>query len=409
MQALHKPQLDWLDQQQAAMEGQLKQWCLINTGTENITGLEELRLLIAEAFSQLDCSIEHLDSAPIKELADAGEVRNVPVGKCLHIRKQSDATAKKAIIQRVMLVGHMDTVFAYDHHFQDLTPLENNKLQGPGTADMKGGILVMLYALKAFMQSPLADQLEWQVFLNADEETGSRGSDKYLREFAQKADYGLVYEPTMPDASLAGARKGSGNFSILVKGLAAHAGRAFHEGKNAIAGLCELFDQLHQLNTTRDSITLNLGRIQGGGALNVVPDTATGHFNIRTETVEDQIWFAKLIQEKLDSMNNQANACKFELHGGFTRPPKPMNEATQKLCNLVKDCGHKLGLTIGFKATGGCCDGNNLSSAGLPCVDTLGVRGANIHSDKEFICLDSLTERAKLSYLILTEIAKGAL
>ena len=299
----------------------------------------------------------------------------------------------------------MDTVFPLESDFQILTPLANRCLQGPGVTDMKGGILVILKALQAFEQSANAEHLSWEVFLNADEETGSKGSMPGLLEAAQVADVGLGYEPCMPHGAFAGKRKGSANYSILVKGKAAHAGREFNKGRNAITALSRLLNTLDELNQTRESITLNVAQVHGGGPLNVVPDTAVGRFNIRVESLDDQDWFTLLIAKLIQEANTQ-DGLIFELHGGFTRPPKIIDDKTQLLCNIIQKCGSSLGIDIQFEATGGCCDGNNLAAAGVPTIDTLGVRGANIHSSNQFIWLESLSERAKLSFLILTELSQ---
>ena len=392
--------LNWLDSQQSTMESMLHEWCSINTGTENVEGLNTLRPLIIDAFKALNAQVEVLEPALVEEVTNQGQVRQVPVGHNLRISKIREGKPK------VMMIGHMDTVFDKDHEFQMLTHLDEDRLQGPGVTDMKGGILVMLHALKAFEQSELANELSWEVFLNSDEETGSRGSMPEIIASAKQSDIGLGYEPCMPHGALAGQRKGSANYAVSVKGRAAHAGREFHKGRNAVAALCRFLNMLDDLNDVRNTITLNVAQIQGGGALNVVPPQAVGRFNIRVESLEDQQWFEDYIEQAIN-ISNQQDGLSFEPFGGFTRPPKIIDEKTQRLCDLVQSCGQELGIDITYEPTGGCCDGNNLVAAGLPTVDTLGVRGANIHSSDEFIWIKSLSERAKLSYLILRAFAQN--
>lgn len=397
---MEKDILNWIQTQQAPMETTLHQWCALNTGTENIQGLDTFRALVIESFKSLNVKIDEVLPADVHEITDNGEPRQVPVGKSLRIQNIRSGMPK------ILLVGHMDTVFPIDSAFQQLTPLADRALQGPGVTDMKGGILVILKALEAFEQSPLANQLSWEVFLNADEETGSRGSMPALLESASTANIGLGYEPCMPNAALAGQRKGSANYAVHVIGMAAHAGREFNKGRNALTALCRFCNTLDQLNKTRDTITLNIARIHGGGPLNVVPDTAVGRFNIRIESKADQVWFEGYLAQVI-AEENQQDGFKFELSGGFTRPPKLINTQTQKLYDLVQECGRALGLEIQYQATGGCCDGNNLAAAGVPTIDTLGVHGANIHSHQEFIWLDSLSQRAQLSFLILSRLAQS--
>ena len=391
--------LEWIDSQQPVMEETLKKWALINTGTENTKGLAEYAAQVQIAFQQLQCTVELVEPTAVQELTDSGEARQVPVGQCL--RFFTDRPAKR----KVLLAGHMDTVFPVDHPFQTLTPLPHRCLQGPGVTDMKGGILVLLYALIAFEKTPLAQELNWEVFLNADEETGSRGSMPALLKSAKTANFGLAYEPCMPHGAFAGARKGSANFGILVKGKAAHAGRELDKGRNAITALSRFLLKLEALNISQPGIGVNIARIHGGGPLNVVPNQAVGHFNIRVKTHDQQAWLEDYLTESLADANAQ-DGFSFELFGGFTRPPKIIDPPTQQLCELVQRCGQRLGLTITFEATGGCCDGNNIAALGVPTIDTLGVKGAHIHSSQEFIELESLSERAKLSFLILTELAQ---
>jgi glutamate carboxypeptidase len=301
----------------------------------------------------------------------------------------------------------MDTVYGVDHPFQ-ATKLSTETLNGPGVADLKGGLAVMLVALEALERSPWKDKIGWRVFLNTDEEIGSIGSDPLLQQAAKEAHLGLVYEPALADGTLAGERKGSGNFTIVVRGRAAHAGRNPEEGRNAIVAAAELTQGLFALNGQRPDFTVNPGRIEGGGPLNVVPDLAILRFNVRTQSTEDEVWFFNEV-DGLISLIHSRDGFRAERHGFFTRAPKPMHPRNRAAFDMVQQCGRELGLDIGIKPSGGCCDGNNLWKHGLPNVDTLGVRGAHIHSDQEIVYLSSFTERAKLSALLLMRLARGDL
>lgn len=264
----------------------------------------------------------------------------------------------------------------------------------------------MLHALMALERSPWAENLGWQVLLNPDEEIGSVASDPLLKAAAQGKMLGLVYEPALADGTLAGARKGSGNFTLVVRGRAAHAGRNPEEGRNAIVALADITQRVFALNGQREGLTLNPAKLEGGGALNVVPDLAILRFNIRTREAADEAWVLGELHKLVDEWANK-DGYHAELHGHFTRKPKPMAPAVKAVFDLVQQCGAELGLTIGIKPSGGCCDGNNLWHHGLPNVDTLGVRGANIHSAEEVAYLDSFAERAQLSALILMKLARG--
>lgn len=373
----------------------LLRWSSINSGTRNLDGLNTMAKELEQQFAPISDQFNALPLPDVEVLTDRGEVIQNGHGKMLSFKRRADAPLQ------VLLLGHMDTVFEQSHAFQQPVWLDNNTLNGPGVADMKGGLLVIYLALKAFELHPLSQKLGWHVAVNPDEETGSLASRFFIAEFAQKAHLGLVYEPALADGTLAGDRKGSGNFSIRVRGKSAHAGREFHLGKNAIAALCEIFYRLQQLNSEENSgITLNLGRVSGGGAVNIVPDMAVGHFNVRCENPEQQGY----IQSQIDQIISDVNAREgFDVHlfGGFNREPKVANTKTLKLRQWLSEVGSELDIAVYFKPTGGCCDGNNLNAAGLANIDTLGVRGGNIHTDQEFVLIDSIAERAKLSFLLL--------
>jgi glutamate carboxypeptidase len=392
--------LDWVASQGDAMIALTERWSAINSGSYNIEGLRRMRADLAEAFAPLGGEAEIIALTPITQINAAGVAVSVPMAEALSLKKRPDMPIQ------ILLVGHMDTVYGPDHPFQKPVKLSDNILNGPGVADLKGGLAVMLHALMALERSPWAKNIGWQVLLNPDEEIGSIASDPLLKIAAKGKMVGLVYEPSLADGTMAGARKGSGNFTIVVRGRAAHAGRNPQDGRNAIVALAEITQAVFALNGARDGVTINPGKIEGGGALNVVPDLAILRFNIRTRVVEDEAWVMDELNKLVDKLSNR-DGYRAEIYGHFTRRPKPMAPAVQAVFDLVQLCGRELGLTIGVKPSGGCCDGNNLWHHGLPNVDTLGVRGANIHSDQEVVHLDSFVERAQLSALVLMKLAKG--
>lgn len=394
----YQPYLDWIATQQPAMVKLVQDWAEINSGSYHLAGLERMREALAKAFSPLGAAVETLPLAPITQINSQGEAVSIPMAAALRLTKRPEAPVQ------VLLVAHMDTVYGVDHAFQTTKMLSEGVMNGPGVADLKGGIVVMLHALLALEQSPFASGIGWQILFNSDEEIGSVASDPLLKQAVIGKHVGLVYEPALADGTLAGARKGSGNFSLTVRGRAAHAGRNPEDGRNAIVAVAEFTQALFALNGQREGVTINPGKIEGGGALNVVPDLAILRFNIRTLQVSDEAW----VRAQLDRLIADLHAregYQAELHGHFTRQPKPMAPEIQAVFTLVQECGALLGLNIGVKPSGGCCDGNNLWKYGLPNVDTLGVRGASIHSAQEIVYLDSLTERAQLSGLLLMRLA----
>lgn len=381
---------------------QLHEFCEINSGTNNIIGLVQMNQALSCAFSPIADHMQTHPFPPLSLMSLQGELTIQPVGDALFIQKRPE------LKRRILLSGHMDTVYGETHPFQQLKYINDNCINGPGVTDMKGGLIVMLHALMHFEKQPFATQLGWDVLINADEETGSLGSSTLLDTIAPKYQAALVYEPAMNTAGLmAKNRKGSGKLTIVASGRAAHAGRAFEEGRNAICYLAEVITKVDALNGRRDGVTINIGLISGGSALNVVPDKAVAKLDVRISQKEDEHW----VREQLDAIFQQMKRKDYllQLFGSFDRPVKRVNTKTRQLFKRIVTVGDELGLTIAWQDSGGCCDGNNLSQHELPVIDTLGVRGGDIHSSNEFILLDSLTERASLSALLLSDLAQGGL
>ena len=379
-----------------AMLAQVESWCAVNSGSRNLPGLAETAKLLAAAFAPLG-EVHFRAPADATQMLASGEVADLRHGENLHLIVRPQAPT------RILLTGHYDTVFAADHSFQSLRWLEPGVLNGPGVADMKGGIAVMLAALTALESSPHASALGYEVILNADEEVSSPGSTPLLVEAAHRVDAGLTFEPALPDGTLAGARPGSGNFSVHIMGRAAHAGREPEKGRNAIIAAADLALRLAAL--IAPDLKVNAAKIDGGGPNNIVPDTAILRFNMRPETPEAQARALQSIDAAIASIA-AAHDISAHRHGSFARPPKPLDENQLRLFNLVKSVGADLGIGIGWRNAGGVCDGNNLAATGLAVVDTLGVRGGAIHSANEFLIVESLEERAKLAALHLMRLAQ---
>ncbi|RVU30697.1 hydrolase [Neptunomonas marina] len=398
MNADFAPWLDWIDSQQDTMLARTIALAEINSGSLNYAGVNAVGKQLIEYAAKLEGHVEVLPVAPYEFVNASGDVEQTPLGDAVRITKRPEAPLQ------IFFCGHMDTVFPIDHPFQTMTWLDDNTLNGPGVADLKGGLMIMVTALEALERSPWADQIGWEILFNPDEEIGSPGSAQLIADAATRVDLGMIYEPCMPDGTLAGARKGSGNFSLVVRGKAAHAGREHHLGRNAIRAMADFIAALDDLNGQREGVTINPGFIEGGGAVNIVPDLCLSRFNIRLERPEDEQWCLDNIASILNEINGR-DGISAELHGGFGRKPKVLTPANQKLFELAKSCGAELGMTIEWKPTGGCCDGNNLAAAGIPNIDTLGVQGGKIHSSDEYMLVDSLSQRARLSALMLMRLA----
>ncbi|KTC93054.1 MULTISPECIES: hydrolase [Legionella] len=399
-----KEVLLFLTPRKQTMVEQLHQLCEINSGSENLQGLALMHHTLQEVFTPLADQVETLQLPSITTMNMTGEISIQQCGDALFIRKRPE------LKRRILLSGHMDTVYGINHPFQTLTYINDNQINGPGVADMKGGLLVILHALSAFEETKQTKNLGWDVLINADEEIGSPASSTLFDEFANLYQAALVYEPAMTTSGiLAKNRRGSGKFTLVATGKSAHVGRDFTASNNAICYLAEVITAIHGLNQDSHSqgVTINVGKIAGGDAINMVPDKAVAKLDIRVSKTEDEHWVREQLNKILNSMKREGYS--LTIHGHFGRPVKRVCPATERLFSRIQKLGKELGLSIDWQDSGGCCDGNNLARHGLPVLDTLGVRGGHIHSANEFILLDSLVERSALTALLLMDLAAGGL
>lgn len=404
--SIKTPEDEAICQRIAALEAEMQartfEWAEINTGSWNRAGLDTLAPKLVEAFGVLDASIDSISTEPFEKISDSGAIDAFETGPVIRISARPEAPTQ------VIMSGHYDTVFP-PHTFTAIKDLGNGSFNGPGLADMKGGLSVMLGALQAFESGPLKDRLGYQIVMTPDEETGNFASAPFLTEAAQSgAMIGMTYEPCMDTGAMSGGRKGSAVFDIVLHGRSAHAGRAKEEGRSAIEAAAAMVVALEGLNGQRDGVTFNVGAIDGGGAVNIVPDLAVVRFGARAPDADAAAW-ATLQVENLLNAAKAKDGISGHMHGGFYRPPKPRNAAQQQLFDAVAETGKAIGLELEFVDTGGVCEGNNIFAAGVPNVDTLGVMGGRIHSDEEYVVMSSFVERAQLSGLLLNRIADGRL
>ncbi len=366
---------------------QLISWANINSGSENLQGLAAMSVALRTAFHSLGAPIEQVRLPPRKKVDSKGHIIELPNADALHISKHPKAGVK------VLFAGHMDTVFDANSPFQK-AERHGDRLIGPGVADMKGGLLVMLKVLEQLEQSPLAGKIGWEVIINPDEEIGSSGSAHLFEEAAKRNQVGLLFEPTFDDGSLVSARKGSANYTIVAYGRSAHAGRDFSQGRNAISALARLIIEADQLTDLKKGLTVNFGQIEGGTAANIVPDLALAKLNVRAAEVKDLIGFKEKLQ--LIAHDHQHDGVHFVIHELISRAPKPFDAKHQQLYAKLQAAAKELNLNLTWKPSGGVCDGNILAAAGLPTIDTLGVIGGQLHTHDEFMLINSLEEKIGL-------------
>ncbi|MBA3958514.1 MAG: hydrolase [Parachlamydiaceae bacterium] len=395
---VYQPYLQSIEAQQDSMVQMLSIWSAINSGSHNILGLSRMVETLASAFNVLGGNSEIIPLKPRTRIDSLGNLIEEPCGAALRITKRLDAPIT------VLLGGHMDTVYPTDSSFQHTTRINDNTMRGPGVTDMKGGLIVMLKALEALEASPFAKNIGWEVLINPDEELGSPSSEFLWVAAAKRHTCGLLFEPAFGDGSLVNARKGSANFTVVAKGRAAHAGRDFHQGRNAIAAIAHFIVAAEQISDAHTGITLNIGHIEGGGPVNIVPDLAICRFNIRTMNPDDLEEIRQKLHNIIEQIHTQ-EGISLTLHEQTFRAPKLFDEKHQQLFSAFETCAYALGSKLQSKPSGGACDGNILAAEGLTTIDTLGVIGGNIHTSEEYILLNSLSQRTQLTAYFLMKLA----
>jgi glutamate carboxypeptidase len=368
----------------------LTRWCDQNSGSDHFAGLAAMLDLLEASFSRLP-------GARVERVALPGTP-----ARALRVHVRPGAST------RVLLSGHYDTVYGQADAFQRCERLAPDRLRGPGTADMKGGLLTLLTALEAFEQTPHAHQIGYEVLLNPDEEIGSFGAAPLFTAAAARCAFGLVFEPARPDGTLVHSRKGTGNFTITSHGRTGHAASPAGTSRNAIVALSEYLVGASRLPAEIPGVMLNVGNIRGGGpATNVVPDLASAQLDVRVTRLSDREPVLARLHE-LAAPINAREGHRIEVTGSFNRPPMERTAAADAIFAEWQSCGQALGLTpLSWVHTGGASDANNLSAAGLPCLDGLGPIGDLLHSPNEWVLLPSIAQRAQIAALFLHRLASG--
>ena len=366
----------------------LTKWCNQNSGSDNLVGLAVMLELLHDAFAKLP-------GAKAERVALAGTP-----ARALRVRVRPAAPVQ------LFLSGHYDTVYHAAHPFQSCELTAPDRLRGPGTADMKGGLVVLLAALQAFEKTPDAAKVGYEILLGPDEETGSQGSAPLLEAAAKHFRLGLIFEPARANGDLVKSRKGTGIFTLTCHGRAAHAGRDPAAGRNAILALCGLLPQVDALGRELPGVMVNIGTIRGGGTANIVPDFAEAVINARVTSPGDDLRFLQRLHE-LSAPLHARDGYRLEIGGGFNRAPKMETPFETAVFADWRKCGQEFGLDLNWQHVGGGSDGNILAAAGLPNLDGLGCVGDHLHSAEEFCHLPSLVTRAQTAALFLHRIAAG--
>jgi glutamate carboxypeptidase len=288
--------------------------------------------------------------------------------------------------ERVLLLGHTDTVWATGEVAKRPFRIEDGRATGPGVFDMKAGILLMWMALQISRNKPVT------VLLVSDEEVGSNSSRDLIESEASGCRAVLVLEPSLPGGVLKTTRKGVGRFTVKAIGRAAHAGIDPERGVNAIEEISLQVLKLQRMTDVALGTTVTVGVVQGGTRSNVVPAEAAAEIDVRITSVQE----AERISTMLKSLSPELPGARLEIRGAINRPPMERNADTTRLFETARLVAAELGLDLHEGATGGASDGNFTAALGIPTLDGLGAVGGGAHAVDEWVDIHSLPIRAAL-------------
>ncbi len=294
---------------------------------------------------------------------------------------------------RILLIGHMDTVFPAGEAARRLFHVADGRANGPGVLDMKSGLLVGLATARLLRaEAPWA---ELTLLCTSDEEVGSPTSHDLIAHLASQADAALVLEPCARIETVTVARKGVGIFRLEVTGLSAHAGVEPEKGRNAAIELAHRVIAVHALNGTIPGVTLNVGVMQGGERPNIVAERAYAQIDVRAADPEGLAAIEAALQGVAGSAPTIAGTTT-RLSGGWAHRPFTQSAASAQLFAQAKVVAGELGFTLSGRATGGGSDGNTTAAMDVPTLDGLGPAGAHAHNPEEYIEVASIAPRIAL-------------
>ncbi|MGH9486323.1 MAG: M20/M25/M40 family metallo-hydrolase [Terriglobales bacterium] len=370
--------LAWLAERQPEMLACLCDWARMETPSTEPARVQAFARTVAAAFTAAGCSAQEHEAA--LELRAPG----------------ADPAAAP-----VLVLGHLDTVFATGVLTRMPVRSDGQRLWGPGVYDMKGGVVQLLYALRALAAAGARPRRPLHALLAFDEEIGSTHSRALTEAGAGAAGAALVLEPGAgEEGKLKVARKGIAVYRVVAQGRAAHAGVDFEQGASAIVELAARVAEIAHWSDARRGLSINPGLIAGGTRLNVVAAQAEAHIEARAWTAAELEDFDR----RLRSLQPDDERVRLQVEGGLNRPPMEPTPASLALASEARELGRELGLELDSTGTGGGSDGSFAAALGVPTLDGLGMAGGGAHTDQEHILIPALAPRTALLAALLQRI-----
>lgn len=332
--------------------------------------------------------------AALDDVGYAAREPGIPGGP-RHVYARPETRSHGSPIQ--LVIGHYDTVWPIGTVAERPFSVDGNVIRGPGVFDMKGGLVQIVLAIRTLRELRLEPAITPVVFVNADEEIGSRTSSRYIRMLAKRADRAFIVEPAMGDAgNIKTERKGIGRFTIRVFGKAAHAGLDPEGGASAILELSHIIQKLFAMNNAEKGITINVGTVDGGIQPNVIAPHSSAVVDVRVPTKAD----GEEIERRIRALKPETPGVRLRIDGRIGRPSMEATPRNRKLWMLAQQRGQELGLELHDARAGGGSDGNTTSQF-TATLDGLGPVGDGAHALHEFLYIDKTLERAALLAMLL--------
>ena len=358
---------------------------LMDCGTDNKSGVDAVGRVMRARLESLGMDVE---------AHDGGDRGDTLVGRW-----------RGAGRARLLLVGHLDTVYPLGWPEEHPFRVEEDIARGPGTCDMKAGVLVGLYALEALRAADFNDVAEIAFILNGDEEVSSPVSRAVIEREALGRDAVLVLEAARENGDIVSARKGFAQFDLHVQGRAAHAGVEPEKGRHALLELAHQIVALQALNGAIPGATVNVGVASGGMRRNIVPDEASAELDVRARNAAGMDAISAALRAQ--AARTTVPGVTVTLEGGVVRAPMEKTAASARLVEWCQQAARALGFTVQDAATGGGSDANNTAALGVPTIDGLGPIGGLDHSPREYITISSVVPRTAMLAGLIARICRG--
>jgi glutamate carboxypeptidase len=373
----------WLRPREAAMARLLGKFVRAESASLEKAAVDRFGKIVAREWKQRGAKIKFL--------------RQLERGD--HLRAEWNPAGNRAKGQ-ILVLGHLDTV--YDRGTLARMPfrVSRGRAFGPGTFDMKGGLVIALFAVDALLALGIVPEKRMVFLWTSDEEIGSGTSRALIEREARRSDAVLVLEPASGlDGRVKTGRKGVGEIEILATGRAAHAGLNPEDGVNAIEEIALQIARVSRWNEPRRGITVNAGMIEGGTRVNVIPERARVHVDVRAVRAADM----RALERKFRALRPMLRGATLQIQGGFNRPPMERKNCA-KLYSRAHTLAKEMGVSLGEAYVGGGSDGNFTAALGIPTLDGLGAVGEGAHSPHENVLVHALPERAALLAGLLSTI-----